>query len=201
MRRKIVLCLLLCLALSGCTGREKRVPVAGTQPLVGAHEDQENGETTCVEIIERIWAEYETQEQFAVFGGMADNPVMGAAGALPMEQRDVWSAQYHIMERTDVTQGASLSHLLSGRLFTCVVFRVAEAKELQSLAVSWRQGLQESVWVSGAPQRLLLAKVRPGYLLLAYGSKRQMAQLQQKLRCAYPKACVLYSEPFLSREN
>ncbi len=200
MRKIQVLCLLLCLALSGCTDGEKRTPVAGTQQLNTAYGEQETGQATCVEIIEKIWAEYAAQEQFAVFGGMVEAPVMGGAGALPMEQREVWSAQYHIIKTTDVTQGASLSHLLSGRLFTCGVFRVADAKELQSLAVSWRQGLQESVWVSGAPQRLLLARVRPGYLLLAYGSEGQMVQLQQKLRCAYPKAWVLYSEPFMRRK-
>lgn len=202
MRKKRKLCiLLLSMVLCGCEAWELQRPVDAVQPVLGTEAHQRVTQTTCAEILDKIWAEYGPQERFAVYGGVATEPVVGAAGALEMDRMQVWAAQYHIREPEAVCQGAALSHLLSERLFTCTVFRLRDAKKLQSLAAIWRQGLQEDVWISGPPERLLLVKLRPGYLLQAYGAKEQMERLQQKLHCVYPKAEVVYSEPFMSRKT
>lgn len=196
MKKWLVFLWIVAWAVAGCT---RQIPVFQSSAGKAEGQKTEKQEQSTVAALMRIWAEYEEEERFAVYGGIPAQPVRDGAGALSMREKEKWAAQFHIPETDGVEQGASLSHLLSQRLFTCTVFRVTDTEKMQPLAASWRQGLQESVWVSGPPERMLLVKLRPGYLLLAYGSKEQMERLREKTRCAYPKARVLYSEPFMSR--
>lgn len=186
--------LVMGILLAGCqTGQEETsISQEMTQPLPCP---RHSGTTTAAEILREIWARYDEAERFAVYGGLAEEPVEESAGDLDMERCILWSERYHVGDLSEVTQGASLTHLLSDRIFTCTVFRLEKGEKMQSLAAEWRKGLQKAKWITGTPDRLLLAKVRPEYLLMAYGSKEQMMLLQRKLLLAYPKAIVLHSEP------
>lgn len=199
MRRKQMWSVLaVCIMLCGCGPMEKGAFVDAQQHLVYPTKTGSVPNATA-EIMTQIWEQYEPQERFAVYGGVPTAPVIGEVGTLRMrEDLDKW---YPFTAWEEVEQGASLAHLLSERIFTCLVVRLKETEKLQLLAASWRQELHESVWSSGAPERILLVKIRPGYLLMAYGNEEQMDLLRQKIRCAYPKARILYSEPMMAQSG
>lgn len=194
MKKWILVGMIFGMFLTGCQeyGEETQTLPEKTETNITP---RRKGMTTAAEILDEIWAHYGEEERFAVYGGLPEEPVAEKAGDLDMERSALWSGRYPIGDLSEVTQGASLTHLLNGRIFTCTVFRLRKAEKIQSLAADWRKGLQTQQWVFGAPERLLLAQVRPEYLLMAYGSKGQMALLQRKLLLVYPKAWVIYSEP------
>lgn len=197
LRKTAAFLLALCLAISGCTAPvtpETTASTAATKPRAGAP-----GQTAASEVLEQIWAGYEEQEHFAVYGGMMEHPVENAPGDLDMKLAMLWAPRYRVpLAHLDkLEQGASLCHLMNGNLLTVTAFHLAETADTAKIAQDWRWELQHSYWVAGQPNRLLLAQVEKSFLLMAFGSKEQMQILKKKLLLTC-RATVLYDEAITS---
>lgn len=191
------LLLALCLAISGCTAPvtpETTASTAATKPRAGLP-----GQTAASGILKQVWDTYGEQERFAVYGGMMEHPVENAPGDLDMQLAMLWAPRYRVpLAHLDkLEQGASLCHLMNGNLLTATVFRLAKNADTVKIARDWRWELQHSYWVSGQPNRILLAQVEKSFLLMAFGSKEQVQTLKKKLLLTC-QADVLYDEPITS---
>lgn len=155
------------------------------------------GETVAAIILGDIWAQYEPQERFSVYGGIPELPVADAPGDLKLEQSEKWANRccYPIAHLDALEQGAALTHLLNETLFTAAVFRLSAVETVPAVLRDWRTEIQRSKWQTVTPERLLLAQVGGRYLVMALGSKAHICTFRQKLTQAYPTARVAYEEP------
>ena len=182
--------------LCGCAAQEAP-PVTQPSETVELPILGQPGRSVASVVLSDIWAQYETQERFAVYGGMVEHPVPDAPGDLDMERPEDWTihCRFPLGCLQMAEQGASVTHLLSENLFTAVVIRVKETNGLSVLENDWRRELQHGQWTAVAPERMLLAEVAERYLVMALGSKAYVHTFRQKLLQAYPNARVVYEEP------
>lgn len=189
----VVLCL-----LAGCS---KNSAPPATQPqaseTVGQPVLGEPGETVAAVILGDIWAQYEAQERFSVYGGVPSRPTPDGPGDLDLQLPEKWleNIRYPINCVDNVDQGACLTHLLNETLFTAAAFRVTDSENAASVLQQWRREVQRSNWSTVAPERLLLAQVGEKYLIMSMGSKNNIQTFRQKLKAAYPTACIFCEEP------
>ena len=155
-------------------------------------------ESDSAKILQNIWEQYPENERFAVYGGAVEQSVADGPGDLDMLMTEELTTRYMLPEDQlqKVEQGASLVHLMNNNIFTAAVFRVKE--DVQNLAKSWRAGIQETRWICGQPDRLIMAQPVEGFLLMAFGSQDAMASFRSKLIAAFPAAQILYEEAIVA---
>lgn len=197
--RKFAAVLLAMLLLSGCAAQQEapttQPPETVELPILGAP-----GKNGASVVLGDIWAQYEPRERFAIYGGMMAHPVADAPGELDMDRPMEWTAQCRFPAGclSLAEQGAAITHLLNEELFTAVAVEVTDDQALSALAKDWRQEVQQGKRQTALPQRLLLAQVGKGYLVMATGSKEYIKTFRQKLLLAYPDAQTLCDEPLTS---
>lgn len=193
---KKLLAVLLAILLTGCANRNAEPTTKPSEtmdlPILG-----EPGDSVAAVVLGDIWAQYEPQERFAVYGGMLTHPVADAPGDLDLQHPEEWAVHCHFPTGCLqlVKQGAAMTHLLNENLFTAVAVQVTDAEAMSSLTGDWRYVLQHSAWAAVAPERLLLAQVGQRYLVMAMGSKENLRTFRQKLLQAYPAAEIVCDEP------
>lgn len=161
---------------------------------------QPTGETTgSVAILEAIWARFGEEERFSTYGGSIENAVTDAPGALNMAATEELTGSYLLPadKLGGITEGASLVHMMNANIFTAVVVKL-HSSDVQSLFESWRDAIQSNRWICGQPDRLLMATVGEGYLLMSFGGNDAMNLFQAKLAEAVPQVRILYNEAIVS---
>ena len=161
---------------------------------------QPTGETTgSVAILEAIWARFGEEERFSTYGGSIENAVTDAPGALNMAATEELTGSYLLPadKLGGITEAASLVHMMNANIFTAVVVKL-QSSDVQSLFESWRDAIQSNRWICGQPDRLLMATVGEGYLLMSFGGIDAMTLFQAKLAEAVPQVRILYNEAIVS---
>ena len=98
----------------------------------------------------------------------------------------------------EVTEGASLVHMMNSNIFTGVVFKLSEDAAAEDLAKDWRDAIQGNRWICGMPDRLILADVDGQHILMVFASKDILTTFENKLTSQYPQARILYNEAVVS---
>ena len=151
--------------------------------------------TESAHILAKIWAEYAADERFSSYGGTVEHSVSDAPGDLDMTNTDEIITKYlmPVDHLANVKEAASLVHLMNSNIFTGVVFRLHSNADLHTVAKALRTNVQQTRWICGQPDRLLIAEVE-GQLLMAFGSSETMDTFNGKLQTAYQNADILYDE-------
>lgn len=195
MKKCAILWILLAAALAGC----RRAPAPGPAVLSPPQKLQNThwsppGHTDSAKILENIWDNYGKEQRFSVYGGPLAHPTRDAPGDLDTADGEALSRQYRLPPKWQgtVAEGACLTHLMNANLFTAAVFGLNRPEELQQLAAAWRNSLQNSHWLDGVPEELLLVQIDERHLLAAYGREELLDIFSNYLFAAYPRAGVLY---------
>ncbi len=203
--KKTIGMVLMCLILSGCAGNQEAtmpstqgtqapttapttVPTEATEPPV-----QEASET--VALLQSIWDAMPEGNRFAAYGGTVEQATEDAPGPLVLENTEELTTKYLIPadRLAELAEGASLVHLMNSNIFTGAAFRLTEGADLNSFAKALRDNLQQTQWVCGQPDRLLVAQAE-GQVLMAFGEQELMIAVQEALITACPDASILYNE-------
>jgi hypothetical protein len=161
---------------------------------------QPTGEATgSVAILEAVWARFGENEKFSTYGGSIENAVTDAPGPLNMAATEELTGSYLLPadKLGSISEGASLVHMMNANIFTAVVVKVAGG-DVQPLFESWRDAIQSNRWICGQPDRLLMAVVDEGYLLMSFGGSDAMNLFQAKLAEVVPQVRILYNEAIVS---
>ena len=94
----------------------------------------------------------------------------------------------------DVTEAASMIHMMNANTFTCGVLRLAEGTDAASFASAMEQAVQNNQWMCGFPETLVIGTIGAEYVLVAFGLNDTMTPFQTHLAAAYPGAEILYNE-------
>ena len=151
--------------------------------------------TESARILAKIWESYGENERFASYGGTVEHSVTDAPGDLDLSNTEEIVTKYMLPEAQlpNVEEAASLVHLMNSNIFTGVVFRLKEGADLSAVAKAVRTNVQQTRWICGQPDRLLIAQVE-GQLLMAFGGTDAMNTFKGKLQAVYQNAAVLYDE-------
>lgn len=192
--KRIALLLILCLFSTGCSVEK---PLEITIPQLSGNLRQSiPGKTDSCNLLKTVWSSYTPEEQFSIFGGIPEQPVMDAPGDLDLAQFSQWQHRYRFpafyLDRLE--EGASFSHLMNETIFTAVSFRIRTPEKISELANQWRHTLQNSPWSPNQPAQLLIAQANT-YLLMAYGSSQHVLTFENKLCLVFPDTDILYREP------
>ncbi len=203
--KKASILLILCLCLSGCTGTpDATVPsiqdtgAPTTAPTTTPTESTGAPTDTpseAVGVLQSIWDAIPEDNRFAAYGGTIEHSTEDAPGDLDLQNTEELTTKYLIPAARlgEITEGASLVHLMNSNIFTGAVFRLSEGTDLNGFAKALRDNLQQTQWICGQPDRLLIGQVQE-LLLMAFGEQELMTAFQGTLTAVYPDANVLYNE-------
>ena len=201
MKRLACLFLAICLLAAfagGCrrntdnnTPTDPTVPSTPTDPTSNPTKT-ENG---ALKILQTVWDSYGEDEKFTVIGGDPDNMVDGAPGAFSLEDPEAvtYSLLIPAEQITGIDEAASLTHGMLSNNFTCGVFHLVDGTDASAFALAMYEAVQNSRWMCGMPERVIVAIVEDRYVLMAYGLENVLLQLQSKLTAAYPNTQIAYN--------
>ena len=186
MKKFTILCmvaLLIAATLAGCRSNVPQdttgniVPSTTTAPTTTAPTTQttttpggdENASSQSVQILTKIWEQYGEDERFACYGGTVEQATNDAPGALNVSNTEELTAAYLIPQDqlASVSEAASLVHMMNSNIFSSVAVKLAEGADQKALADAWRTAIQGNRWICGQPDRMLIAGVEDGCLVMA----------------------------------
>lgn len=168
-----------------------------TTPSTG----DQGGETEATaQLLQSIWDKYAEDERFAVYGGAVENSVSDAPGSLDVTNAEEMTNRYLIPQEqlTAIAEAASLVHMMNSNIFTAVAVKTGENADKTALQSAWRDAIQGNRWICGQPDRMLMAEVGEGYMVMAFGSADAMELFSGKLAEVYPDAKNIYNEAIVS---
>jgi len=209
MQKVKILCVIpLCMALllCGCTPNVPQetngsiVPPSSNEPTGTINSNMQPVQSDTVAILGQIWEQFSQEERFACYGGSVEDAEENAPGSLELDNIEELASKYLFPGAMlqDVKEAASLVHMMNSNIFTAMVVRLSSDGDMEMLYKQWRDAIQNNRWICGQPDRLIMAQIDSYSLLMSFGSKDIMTQLQQKLAAAYPNAAVLYNEAIVS---
>lgn len=163
--------------------------------------DNQGGETEATaQLLQSIWDKYADDERFAAYGGAVENSISDAPGSLDVTNAEEMTNRYLIPQEqlNAITEAASLVHMMNSNIFTAVAVKIGENADKATLQTAWRDAIQGNQWICGQPDRLLMADVGEGYMVMAFGSADAMEIFSGKLAQVYPDAQSLYNEAIVS---
>ncbi|MBQ2785289.1 MAG: hypothetical protein IJF02_02135 [Oscillospiraceae bacterium] len=205
--------LLLVSVLTGCRSNVPQdttgniVPSTTTSPTTTAPStttpstDNQGGETEATaQLLQSIWDKYADEERFAAYGGAVENSISDAPGSLDVTNAEEMTNRYLVPQEQlkAIQEAASLVHMMNSNIFTAVAVKIGDNADQKALQTAWRDAIQGNQWICGQPDRLLMADIGEGYMVMAFGSADAMELFSGKLAEVYPDAQSLYNEAIVS---
>ena len=180
----VILALALVLTMTACGSKKQEETVPAVEAPASA-----------LEILENIWAKYGDDEKFAVIGGDMANPVSDGPGSYNLEDENIGYALLVPAEQlNNITEAASMIHMMNANTFTCGVFRLAEGVSAADFGNAMKDAVMNNQWMCGFPDTLLVENIADTYVLVAFGVNDAMDPFQIHLAEAYPEAQELVKE-------
>ena len=168
-----------------------------TQSTTVPANDNQNGST---QILSAIWDTYKDEDRFAAYGGAVENSVADAPGALDLSNTEEITGRYLLPEDqlANVTEAASLVHMMNNNIFTAAVFGLKDGTDMQTVAEALFDNVMNNQWVCGQPDKLVLADMGSNQLLMAFGSNEAMEVFKTNMTGVYASAKILYEETIVA---
>lgn len=180
-----ILALTLVLGLTACGGNAAQeteaVPVENP--------------ASALEILENVWADYAEEEKFPVIGGSMAAPVDGAPGSYDLADENITYSLLIPADRlANVTEAASMIHMMNANTFTCAAFRLTGISAAD-FGAAMKDAVLNNQWMCGFPDSLLIRAIGDQYVIMAFGVNDAMTPFETHLSAAYPGAETLVNEP------
>ena len=152
-----------------------------------------NAPASALEALQNIWAKYTEDDQFFAAGGDNTAPVDNAPGAVTLTNTEYLTNSLVIPTavQSSITEAASLMHSMNANTFTGAAYRVSD---VNGFAAAMHSALQGNQWICGTPEKLAIASLGGGYVVVAFGVADVMNGFQNHLKEAYPAAQMLFNE-------
>ena len=197
MKKFIALMLAMVMALSVFAGCAKGGD-DGTEPTTVATEPLVVGPASALELMQTVWDCYAEDQKFAVIGGSMTNPVDGGPGSVELNDENVsYSLLIPEEQLANVTEIASMIHMMNANTFTSAAYKLAEGVTEADFVNAMKDAIMNNQWMCGFPDRLLIASVSGGYVVVTFGKEDPMATFKTNLTSVYPEAAELVNESLL----
>jgi len=188
MKKFVSVCMLLCMLATLFAGCGKSQP----EETVPAQQ----APASALEILETVWAEYGDEEKFPIIGGNIEANIMDAPGNydLTYAENMTWNLLVPSDRIANVTEAASMIHMMNANTFTCGAFKLSEGVTAADFGAAMQQAIQNNQWMCGFPDSLLIQSFGDTYVVVAFGMTDAMTSFENHLKTAYPGFETLYSE-------
>ena len=186
----LVLVLALAMSVAACGKKAETTETTG----VPAQEMP----ASALEILETIWADYADDEKFAVIGGSMAAPVDGAPGSYDIADENI---TYNLLipaeQLANVTEAASMIHMMNANTFTCGVFKLADGVSAADFGAAMKEAVMGNQWMCGFPETLLIRNFGDVYVLVAFGVNDAMTPFEKHMSNVYPGFETITNEPIV----
>ncbi|MBP3633787.1 MAG: hypothetical protein J6J43_04345 [Oscillospiraceae bacterium] len=152
--------------------------------------------TETLTVLNNIWALYGEGDKFAIMGGNPEAGIMDAPGVYDMAYAE--NLGYNLVipaeQIANVTEAATMIHMMNANTFTCGALKLAEGVDAAAFAAAVRDAIQGNQWICGFPEKLIVADLGNGCVLVSFGMADAMGTFEAKLTEAYAGAQILYNE-------
>lgn len=159
--------------------------------------DNQNGST---QTLFAIWNTYKDEDRFAAYGGAVENSVADAPGALDLSNTEEITGRYLLPEDqlANVTEAASLVHMMNNNIFTAAVFGLKDGTDMQTVADALFDNVMNNQWICGQPDKLVIADMGSNQLLMVFGSNEAVEVFKTNMAGVYADAKILYEETIVA---
>ena len=150
---------------------------------------------SALEVLETVWGTYADNEKFSIIGGNIEANIMDAPGNYDMTYAEnlTWNLLVPADKIANVTEAASMIHMMNANTFTCGVFKI-NGISAADFGAAMQTAIQGNQWMCGFPDRMLIQSFGDTYVLVAFGINDAMTPFETHLKEVYPGMETLYSE-------
>ena len=185
----VALALVLVLAMFAGCGKTQPAETVPAQEMPGS----------ALEILETVWNSYSDDEKFAVIGGNIEANIMDGPGNYDMAYAEnmTWNLLVPEAQIANITEAASMIHMMNANTFTCGVFKLAGGVTAADFGAAMKDAVMNNQWMCGFPETLLIRNFGDTYVLVAFGINDAMTPFEQHLSAAYPGMETIANEPIV----
>lgn len=160
--------------------------------------DKEAGSAKdSLELLETVWNSYKDDEKFPVGGGdmSEENMKMDAPGKYGLGDTEALDATLGFPAGSvdKIDDAASMMHMMNANTFTCGVFRVKNAGDMDALTAELKDHIMQRQWMCGFPDKLVILTV-DNYIISFFGENEIINTFKGKVTAAYSSAKTVCEE-------
>lgn len=185
-----VLAAVMVLSLAACT--DKGSEGGATSPS-GA---QTNQPKSALEILEKVWSKYSTDEKFPATGGSEKHMKDDKPGKFDVSDAEALDFElgFPKAQASEIDDAASLMHMLNQNNFSCGVYHVKGSGNAEALAGKIKENILARQWLCGIPEKLVILTVGD-YIVSVFGAGELTDTFVAKLSAEYGSAKQLFDVP------
>ena len=185
-----VLAAVMVLSLAACT--DKGSEGGATSPS-GA---QTNQPKSALEILEKVWSKYSTDEKFPATGGSEKHMKEDMPSKFDVSDAEALDFElgFPKANASEIDDAASLMHMLNQNNFSCGVYHVKGSGNAEALAGKIKENILARQWMCGFPEKLVILTVGD-YIVSVFGAKELTDTFTAKLSAEYSSAKQLFDVP------
>ena len=186
----LLLAAVMVLSLAACT--DKGSEGGATSPS-GA---QTNQPKSALEILEKVWSKYSTDEKFPATGGSEKQMKDGMPGKFDVSDAEALDFElgFPKAQASEIDDAASLMHMLNQNSFSCGVYHVKDSANAEALAGKIKENILARQWLCGFPEKLVILTVGD-YVVSVFGAKELTDTFTAKLSAEYSSTKQLFDVP------
>ena len=178
----MALTLLLTMTACGSKKQEETVPVV-------------EAPASALEVLETVWEMYGDNDKFAVIGGDMGSPVNDGPGNYNLSDENIgYTLLVPAEQLKNVTEAASMIHMMNANTFTCGVYRLADGISAADFGNAMKDAVMNNQWMCGFPETLVIENVADTYVLVAFGVNDAINPFMNYFKVAYPESQTLVRE-------
>ena len=186
----LLLAAVMVLSLAACT--DKGSEGGATSPS-GA---QTNQPKSALEILEKVWSKYSTDEKFPATGGSGKHMKEDKPGKFDVSDAEALDFElgFPKAQASEIDDAASLMHMLNQNNFSCGVYHVKGSGNAEALAGKIKENILARQWLCGFPEKLVILTVGD-YIVSVFGTGELTDTFVAKLSAEYSSAKQLFDVP------
>lgn len=185
-----ILAAVMVLSLAACA--DKGSEGGATSPS-GAQKDQPK---SALEILEKVWSKYSTDEKFPATGGSEKHMKDDKPGKFDVSDAEALDFElgFPKAQASEIDDAASLMHMLNQNNFSCGVYHVKDSGNAEALAGKIKENILARQWLCGIPEKLVILTVGD-YIVSVFGAGELTDTFVAKLLAEYGSAKQLFDVP------
>lgn len=185
-----ILAAVMVLSLAACA--DKGSEGGATSPS-GTQKDQPK---SALEILEKVWSKYSTDEKFPATGGSEKHMKDDKPGKFDVSDAEALDFElgFPKAQASEIDDAASLMHMLNQNNFSCGVYHVKDSGNVEALAGKIKENILARQWLCGIPEKLVILTVGD-YIVSVFGAGELTDTFVAKLSAEYSSAKQLFDVP------
>ena len=150
----------------------------------------------ALEILEKVWSKYSTNEKFPATGGSEKLMKEDMPGKFDVSDAEALDFElgFPKAQATEIDDAATLMHMLNQNNFSCGVYHVKGSGNAEALAGKIKENILARQWQCGFPEKLVILTVGD-YIVSVFGARELTDTFTAKLSAEYSSTKQLFNVP------